>query len=103
MIGMLIFNMKVYAGWPAPAIQVQDMFVDPAFRQGGVGRTLLGRLAVEARRRRAVHIELVVRANSPAHRFYERAGFFAVKEAVTYVATTQTVDCLASKYEVSLR
>ena len=74
---------------------MQDLFVEPVYRRGGVGRRLLRALALHAQRQNAEHIELVVRAGNPARSRYEQAGFSAVKEAITYVAGRTVIADLA--------
>lgn len=96
-IASLIFNLKYYTGWPEPAVYVQDLFVEPAFRRNGVALQLLCHLAVHAERQNAVHMELVVNAENPARRFYEGAGFFGVEEAITYVAGRAIIADLAKR------
>lgn len=94
-VGMLIFSLKPYTGWPEPAIYVQDLFVADAYRRLGIGRQLLGALATRALELNAVHIELAVRSDNPARQFYERTGLVGVEEAVTYVASQRTMTLLA--------
>ena len=35
-VGTLLFNLKYYTGWPEPAVYVQDLFVESAFRRRGI-------------------------------------------------------------------
>lgn len=95
LIGMLVFNMKYYTGWPAPALSLDDLFVDKSFRRQGIGLLLLRRLAERAQECNAEHIELTVSVHNPARRFYESAGLMNVESAVTYVGGRQTIDALA--------
>ena len=37
LIGMLIYSLKPYTGWPDPAVYVQDFFVEAESRGAGVG------------------------------------------------------------------
>lgn len=96
-VGMLIFNWKHYTAWPTPALCVQDLFVEPAYRRRGVGRRLLCALALHAQRYNAEHLELVVGADNPARRLYQQAGFSDVKEAITYVAGRTVIADLAKE------
>ena len=95
-VGMLTFNLKHYTGWPAAALYVQDLFVEPPYRCKGIGLLLLRRLAQHALRTGAQHIELVVRADNPARWFFERAGFFRIEEVVTYIGGRATIETLAA-------
>src|SRR5665213_2625688 len=40
-VGMVIFNELGFAGWAAPPIYLQDLFVMPEHRRRGIGRALL--------------------------------------------------------------
>ena len=59
-------------GW----LELEDLFVDPAFMRRGVGRALIRDVAEQARRRGIARVE--VDANDHALRFYEEVGFVAV-------------------------
>lgn len=93
-VGMLIFNLKHYTGWPTPGVNVQDLFVEPGFRRMGVGLRLLQELARCAQAYDAEHIEFVVRADNPARRFYERAGFFKIENAIIYIGGRALIETL---------
>lgn len=58
-----------------PGIYLEDLFVRPAYRGKGIGRTLLARLAGIARDRGCARLDWVVLDwNEPAIRFYESLG-----------------------------
>jgi GNAT superfamily N-acetyltransferase len=63
------------------ALELDDLFVDPAHRRRGIARALLGDLAASARRDGITHIE--VTANPHADRFYREVGFVVVGHADT--------------------
>jgi len=53
-------------------LELEDLFVDPAFMRQGVGRALIRDVAEQARRRGVRRVE--VDANDHALRFYEEVG-----------------------------
>ena len=56
-------------GWaPGPACYLQDLFVDPAARGGGVGRKLIGAVAEAARARGASRLYWLTHADNAAAR-----------------------------------
>jgi ribosomal protein S18 acetylase RimI-like enzyme len=62
-----------------------DLFVDPAARQGGVGRRLMQAAAEEARRRGGVSLVLsTARTNATAQRLYESLGWVRDEEFYEY-------------------
>jgi len=60
-------------GW----LELEDLFVDPAFMRQGVGRALICDVAEQARRRGVSRVE--VDANDHALRFYEEVGFVSLE------------------------
>jgi ribosomal protein S18 acetylase RimI-like enzyme len=55
---------------------VDNLGVDPEFRQSGVGRALMARAQTWARRKGAASVELnVYEFNQPAIMFYEKLGY----------------------------
>ena len=67
-------------------IELEDLFVEPAWMRRGIGRRLV--LAIAAAARELGFDRLEVTANPHAMRFYERAGFVAdrVVETAFYPA-----------------
>ena len=96
-VGMLTYSAKYYTGWPAAALFVQDLFVDPSFRREGIAALLLQSLAQHAIGNNIEHIELVVRADNPARGFYERIGFCAVEQAMIYIAGRAAMGKIANR------
>lgn len=60
-----------------PGVYVQDLWIDPAQRSGGLGQRLLAAVASHsAKTWAAAYIKLAVHADNPrAKQFYERLGF----------------------------
>ena len=59
-----------------PLINIHDLAVMPAYRQQGVGRLLLERVAAKGRELGCCKLTLEVRAdNHPAQRLYQHVGF----------------------------
>lgn len=59
-----------------PLAQLEELYVRPALRSGGIGTALVAALRTEARRRDALEILINVDADdTDARRFYERHGF----------------------------
>jgi ribosomal protein S18 acetylase RimI-like enzyme len=51
-VGMIIFNEQQFAGWSRPSY-VQEVFVEPGYRQLGIGESLLANVAAYANERDA--------------------------------------------------
>jgi GNAT superfamily N-acetyltransferase len=58
-------------------LEVEDLFVDPAFMRQGVARALIGDAVEQARRLGIRRIQ--VHANDHALKFYEAVGFIAIQ------------------------
>jgi len=63
------------------AVELDDLFVDPAWMRRGIGARLVADAAVRARAAGSTALE--VTANPHALTFYERAGFVATATVVT--------------------
>lgn len=60
----------------APALILEDLFVDPAYRKRGIATALLERSAAHAKETGACGMFLeTAQGNGPAQRVYERAGW----------------------------
>jgi ribosomal protein S18 acetylase RimI-like enzyme len=94
-IGMATCSRRTITGWIGPVIFLQDLFVEPAFRQHGVARALTARVAALARELRSPIVELTVRAENPAQGFYLRNGFQPVPQCLTYVLSGPALEALA--------
>jgi GNAT superfamily N-acetyltransferase len=84
-VGMATCSERAITGWNGPVVFLQDLFVEPDWRQHGVARALLARVAARARDIGSPIIELTVRADNPAQDFYLRNGAQAVPQCLTYV------------------
>jgi GNAT superfamily N-acetyltransferase len=75
----LCLSFTTFSSWRGRlGLYVQDLYVDPALRGGGLGRRLLAAAAAEAARLGATHMRLSVDAgNAAAEAFYRRVGFAA--------------------------
>jgi GNAT superfamily N-acetyltransferase len=80
-----------------PGIYLEDLYVRPAFRGAGVGRTLLVRLAELATERGCGRLEWsVLNWNKPAIRFYKALGAVPMDEWTVYRVTGDAVGDLAA-------
>lgn len=69
----------------APNLFIEDLFVKPEFRNRGIGRRLLARLASEARRKLCNRMEwIALDWNEPALTFYKSIGATPHKEWVIH-------------------
>jgi GNAT superfamily N-acetyltransferase len=80
-----------------PGIYLEDLYVRPAFRGAGVGRTLLARLAGLATERGCGRLEWsVLDWNKAAIRFYKALGAVPMDEWTVYRVTGDAVGDLAA-------
>lgn len=79
-VGLCLF-FTTFSSWRGRlGVYVQDLYVDPGQRGGGLGRRLLAAAAAEGVRLGATHMRLSVdAANAPAAAFYRRVGFAAAE------------------------
>jgi GNAT superfamily N-acetyltransferase len=72
-IALFYYTISTFSG--RNGIFLEDLFVDPAYRGGGIGRALLRELAVRAQAENCHIIEWrVLNWNQPAIDFYDRIG-----------------------------
>jgi GNAT superfamily N-acetyltransferase len=75
-VGMVTAQLVVSTAEGGPAALVEDMVVDEAERELGLGRRLLEAIEAWAAARGASRLQLLAdRENAPALRFYARTGF----------------------------
>ena len=98
-VGMIIYGEIYYAGWPEPALHVCDVFVEPQCRRQGIGRALFGRVAARAGALQSPMLELEVRTDNPARKFYRACGFERVRHCMTYVASAAVIQELMQQWE----
>jgi predicted N-acetyltransferase YhbS len=96
-IGMATHSQRVVTGWNGPVMLLQDLYVEPAWRQHGVARALMTRVAARACEIGSPIIELTVRAGNPAEDFYLRNGFQPVPQCLTYVIAGPALAALAER------
>ena len=81
-----------------PSIYLEDLYVRPACRGAGVGRTLLIRLAGLATERGCGRLEWsVLDWNKPAIRFYKALGAVPMDEWTVYRLIGEALEDLAAK------
>jgi len=95
-VGMVTCSRRVITGWDGPVIFLQDLIVEAAFRQHGVARALVARVAALAHAIGSPIVELTVRAdNAPAQSFYQQHGFAPLPHCLTYVLAGPALAALA--------
>ncbi len=73
-VGMALF-FPIYSTWKGASIHLEDLFVLPAARGLGIGKTLLKRVAALAHERGAARLQWdVLDWNQPAIDFYQSLG-----------------------------
>jgi GNAT superfamily N-acetyltransferase len=101
-IGMATCSRRIITGWSGPVIFLQDLFVEAAFRQHGVARALMARVAAFARDLGSPIVELTVRADNPARDFYRSTGFTHLPQCLTYVLAGSALAALADQDKQAL-
>jgi len=96
-IGMATCSQRTITGWNGPVIFLQDLFVELTHRRHGVARALMARVAAFARDLGSPIVELTVRADNPAQRFYLRSGFQPLPQCLTYVLAGPALAALAEQ------
>lgn len=91
---LYFFNFSTFLG--RPGLYLEDLFVRPAFRSGGIGRRLLVALAQRAAARDCGRMEwAVLDWNVNAQRFYESLGARAVGGWQIYRMQQPAIESLA--------
>jgi GNAT superfamily N-acetyltransferase len=96
-VGMATCSQRVITGWNGPVIFLQDLFVESAHRNQGIARALMARVAALARELGSPIVELTVRADNPAQRFYRHTGFQLLPQCLTYVLAGPALEALAQR------
>jgi ribosomal protein S18 acetylase RimI-like enzyme len=80
-VGMVLFFPWLSTWRGRLNLYIQDLYVDPAERRGGLGRRLLAAAAREGKTRGCKGLILAVEvSNADAARFYARLGFQRIEE-----------------------
>lgn len=75
-VGMVSCHIQPLLHHASLVSEIQEMYVDPAFRSRFVGRALMDHVAAFAESNGAVQMEVTSRnIRESAHRFYQREGF----------------------------
>jgi ribosomal protein S18 acetylase RimI-like enzyme len=101
-IGMATCSQRVVTGWNGPVLFLQDLYVEAAYRERGVARALMARVAALARDIGSPIIELTVRSDNPAQQFYQRTGFTPLPTCLTFVLAGAALGALAAQDKESL-
>lgn len=97
-VGFAVYFMN-FSTWLGKAgLYLEDLYVRPAARGHGVGKSLLTRLAVIARERGCQRMEWsVLDWNTPAIDFYTSLGATPMQEWTTFRMTTGAITALAEE------
>ncbi len=97
-VGFALFFHNFSTFLAQPGIYLEDLFVVPEHRGGGIGRALLERLAQLAVNRGCGRLEwAVLNWNQDAIRFYERLGAKPNSDWTVYRLTGQPLRALAGE------
>jgi GNAT superfamily N-acetyltransferase len=87
-VGYAIYLFTYSSFLARPTLYLEDLFVLPEHRRGGIGGKFFESLHREARRETCGRMEWVVLDwNTPAHRFYRKLGAKALDNWITYRMT----------------
>ena len=101
-VGMATCSQRLITGWNGPVIFLQDLFVETGYRDRGIARALLARVAALARELGSPIVELTVRADNPAQAFYKRTGFTPLPQCLTYILAGPELAALAARDKATL-
>lgn len=102
-VGMATCSRRVITGWDGPLVFLQDLFVEQDYRQLGIARALLARVAAYAREIGSPIVEFTVHAdNAAAQSFYRGAGCMPLPQCLTYVLVGAELAELADRHETAL-
>ena len=96
-LGMATCSSRIITGWSGPVIFLQDLFVEPEYRQHVIARALVARVAAHAHDLGSPIVELTVWADNPAQDFYQRNGFAHLPQCLTYVIGGPALAALAAR------
>lgn len=85
LVGMALWFLSFSTWTGRPSLYLEDLFVEPERRGGGVGRALMGRLAARAAELGCARMDWsVLDWNEPAARFYRALGARPLVEWTTW-------------------
>jgi ribosomal protein S18 acetylase RimI-like enzyme len=96
-VGMATLSRRTITGWNGPVIFLQDLYVEADYRNSGIARALVARVAAYAHDLGSPIVELTVRADNPAQEFYQRNGFAHLPHCLTYVLAGPALETLAAR------
>ena len=71
-VGMALYYSR-YSTWKGPTLHLEDLYVKPKFRKGGLGKELFDKVVDEASEQNAGRMEwTVLEWNEPALNFYKK-------------------------------
>lgn len=95
-VGFLLYTFN-YSVWTAArGVFIEDIWVVPEARRGGVARALMAALAKECIAKGYRRIDLNVLDWNPARGFYEKIGFKWIKTWLPYRLSGEALQALAS-------
>lgn len=75
-VGVAVVSLRPNVWFDGPVALLDELYVRPERRNGGIGGGLIGAVRAEALRRGVEHLEIAVdEGDHDARRFYERHGF----------------------------
>jgi GNAT superfamily N-acetyltransferase len=96
--GFALFYLTYSTVLGRPALHLEDLYVTPGHRGGGLGRRLLEYLAAVAVDRGCGRLDWqVLRTNEPALRFYRRLGARELEEITTFRLEGEVLRGLAAR------
>ena len=99
---MATCSKRKLTGWNGPVVFLQDLYVEAAYRDHGLARALVARVAAFAREIGSPIVELTVRSDNPAQAFYQRTGFQPLPQCLTYVLAGPALNALAEQDKAAL-
>jgi ribosomal protein S18 acetylase RimI-like enzyme len=96
-VGMATLSRRTVTGWSGPVVFLQDLYVEADYRNNGIARALVTRVAAVAHDLGSPIVELTVRADNPAQEFYRRNGFDHLPNCLTYVLAGPALAALAAR------
>jgi ribosomal protein S18 acetylase RimI-like enzyme len=94
-VGFALYTFNYSVWTSARGIFIEDIWVVPEERRGGVARTLIRALAQECAAKGYKRIDLNVLDWNPARGFYERIGFKWIRNWLPYRLSGEALEALA--------